>query len=184
MSIEKLKANYPVKIQWVHFPLHPDTPAEGRSLAEMFAGRDIEPIRQRLKSLMAEAGLAYGERTHTYNSLLAQELGAWADTQAGGDAIPDALYRAHFVDAVNISDRDALIAIAEAVGLDGDAARTVLTERSFSAKVDDDWARSRGVGVTGVPTFYANDLVVVGCPPYETIEKFVKHLLAQNNTAR
>ena len=184
MSIEKLKANYPVKIQWVHFPLHPDTPAEGRSLAEMFAGRDIEPIRQRLKSLMAEAGLAYGERTHTYNSRLAQELGAWADTQAGGDAIHDALYRAYFVDAVNISDRDALIAIAEAVGLDGDAARTVLTERSFSAKVDDDWARSRGVGVTGVPTFYANDLVVVGCQPYETLEKFIKHLLAQNNTAR
>ena len=93
MSIEKLKANYPVKIQWVHFPLHPDTPAEGRSLAEMFAGRDIEPIRQRLKSLMAEAGLAYGERTHTYNSRLAQELGAWADTQAGGDAIHDLMER-------------------------------------------------------------------------------------------
>ena len=184
MSIEKLKANYPVKIQWVHFPLHPDTPVEGRSLAEMFAGRDIEPIRQRLKSLMAEAGLAYGERTHTYNSRLAQELGAWADTQAGGDAIHDALYRAYFVDAVNISDRDALVAIAEAVGLDGDAARTVLTEHSFSAKVDDDWTRSRGVGVTGVPTFYANDLVVVGCQPYETLEKFVKHLLTQNNTAR
>jgi predicted DsbA family dithiol-disulfide isomerase len=119
----------------------------------MFAGRDIEPIRQRLKNLMAEAGLPYGERTHTYNSRLAQELGAWADTQPGGEAIHDALYRAYFVDAVNISDVDALIEIAEAVGLDGVAARAVLVERSFSAKVDEDWARSRGVGVTGVPTF-------------------------------
>ena len=181
MSIEKLKTNYPVKIQWVHFPLHPDTPAEGRSLAEMFAGRDIEPIRQRLKSLMAEAGLDYGERTHTYNSRLAQELGAWADTQTGGDAIHEALYRAYFVEAINISDIDALIAIAESVGLDSGAARTVLTERSFSAKVDDDWARSREVGVTGVPTFYANDLAVVGCQPYETLEKFVRHLLTEKN---
>ncbi len=162
-------------------PLHPDTPAEGRSLAEMFAGRDIEPIRQRLKSLMAEAGLDYGERTHTYNSRLAQELGAWADTQTGGDAIHEALYRAYFVEAINISDIDALIAIAESVGLDSGAARTVLTERSFSAKVDDDWARSREVGVTGVPTFYANDLAVVGCQPYETLEKFVKHLLTEKN---
>ena len=178
MSIEKLKANYPVKTRWVHFPLHPDTPADGRSLAEMFAGRDIEPIRQRLKNLMAEAGLPYGDRTHTYNSRLAQELGAWADTQPGGEAIHDALYRAYFVDAVNISDVDALIEIAEVVGLDGLAARAVLVERSFSAKVDEDWARSRGVGVTGVPTFYANDLVVVGCQPYETLEKFVQHLLA------
>jgi protein-disulfide isomerase len=28
-----------------------------------------------------------------------------------------------------------------------------------------------------VPTFYQNDLVVVGCQPYETLERFVKHLL-------
>ena len=74
----------------MHVPLHPDTPAEGRSLAEMLSGRDIEPIRQRLKNLMAEAGLPYGDRTHTYNSRLAQELGAWADTQPGGEAIHDA----------------------------------------------------------------------------------------------
>jgi len=86
---------------------------------------------------MAEAGLPYGDRTHTYNSRLAQELGAWADTQPGGEAIHDALYRAYFVDAVNISDVDALIEIAEAVGLDGLAARAVLVERSFSAKVDE-----------------------------------------------
>ena len=181
MSIEKLKANYPVKTRWIHFPLHPDTPIEGRSLAEMFAGRDIEPVRQRLKSLMAEAGLPYGERTHTYNSRLAQELGAWADTQPGSDAIHDALYRAYFVDAINISDIDALVAIAGLIGLDTAAAREVLDTRAFAATVDADWERSRATGVTGVPTFYASDLVVVGCQPYETLEKFVQHLLAQSD---
>ena len=39
MRIEKLKAEHDVKVEWVHFPLHPDTPAEGRSLADLFAGR-------------------------------------------------------------------------------------------------------------------------------------------------
>lgn len=179
MSIEKLKANYPVEIRWIHFPLHPDTPAEGRSLAEMFAGRDIEPIRQRLKGLMADAGLPYGDRTHTFNSRLAQELGAWADTQPGGESIHDALYRAYFVDAANISDPETLISIAESVGLDGAAARLVLAERTFSKAVDTDWSRARSAGITGVPTFYAKDLVVVGCQPYETLEKFVQHLLAE-----
>ena len=177
MSIEKLKANYPVKIRWIHFPLHPETPIEGKSLAELFAGRDIEPIKQRLKGLMAEAGLPYGERTHTYNSRLAQELGKWADTQEGGEAIHDALYQAYFVDNINLSDVEQLMAVAEQAGLDGAAAREVIETHSFKDAVNADWQRAREMGITGVPTFYQNNLVVVGCQPYETLERFVKHLL-------
>ena len=177
MSIEKLKANYPVQIKWLHFPLHPETPAAGQSLEELFAGRDIAPMKQRMKGLMQEAGLPYGERTHTYNSRLAQELGKWADTQAGGEAIHDKLYRAYFVDNTNISDIEQLVAVAEAAGLDGKQARAVLESRSFKDEVDADWQRSRQYGITGVPTFFANDLVVVGCQPYETLEKFVTHLM-------
>lgn len=177
MSIEKLKANYPVDIRWIHFPLHPETPVEGKSLEELFAGRDIEPMRERLRALMTDAGLAYGSRTHTYNSRLAQELGKWADTQAGGDAIHDALYRAYFVDAINLYDIDLLVGIAERIGLDGAMARDVLEQRTFKHAVDADWQRARELGISGVPTFYKDDLVVVGCQPYEVLERFVKHLL-------
>ena len=35
-----------MKIEWVHFPLHPDTPAEGRALADLFAGRNVD-LRRR-----------------------------------------------------------------------------------------------------------------------------------------
>ena len=129
---------------------------------------------------MAEAGLDYGERTHTYNSRLAQELGKWADTQTGGEKIHDALYRAYFVDNVNIGDIEELVPIAKSVGLDPAAAREVLETRAFKAAVDEDWQRSRATGVTGVPTFYGQDLVVVGCQPYETLERFVQHLIGKS----
>ena len=43
MRIEKLRTEHGVKIQWVHFPLHPDTPLEGRSMAEFYASRNIDP---------------------------------------------------------------------------------------------------------------------------------------------
>lgn len=128
---------------------------------------------------MDEAGLAYGDRSHTYNSRLAQELGKWADSQEGGEAIHDALYRAYFVDSINIADVDELVKIAESVGLDGQRAREVIENREFEEQVDADWQRSQQTGVTGVPTFFANDLVVVGCQPYELLEKFVLHLLEQ-----
>ena len=180
MSIEKLKANYPVAIRWIHFPLHPETPLQGKSLAELFAGRDIAPMKKRMQELMAAAGLPYGNRSHTYNSRLAQELGKWADSQEGGEAIHDALFKAYFVDAVNIGEIDELVRIARSVGLDPEQARKIIENREFEKQVDADWQRSRETGVTGVPTFYANELVVVGCQPYETLEKFVQHVLTLN----
>lgn len=139
-------------------------------------------MRERIKLLMAEAGLPYGDRTHTYNSRLAQELAKWADSQCADGAIHDALYRAYFVDARNIADTDVLVAVAESVGLDGAHARRVLHNREFKSAVDQDWQRSRETGVTGVPTFYSDDLVVVGCQPYETLEKFVLHLMQLYST--
>ncbi len=118
MRIEKLKAEHHVKVEWVHFPLHPDTPAEGRSLADLFAGRnmDLKALHAQMKARMDAEGLPYGERAMTYNSRLAQELGKWADTQPGGEAIHGALFRAYFVEARDISQPAVLLDIARQVG--------------------------------------------------------------------
>jgi predicted DsbA family dithiol-disulfide isomerase len=171
VRIEKLKGAFAIDTVLVHFPLHPETPVEGRSLAELYAGRNLDPeaMYQRMKDLMDAEGLPYGRRTHTYNSRLAQELGKWADTQPGGAALHDALYKAYFVDARNIGDPEILVEIAASVGLLAEAARAVLDERRFNEAVDADWAKSRAYGVTGVPTFVAARYGVVGAQPYEVL---------------
>ena len=166
-----------MKVEWVHFPLHPETPVEGgRSLADLFAGRnlDLKSVHAQMKARMDAEGLPYGERTHTYNSRLAQELGKWADTQPGGEALHDALFRAYFVEARDISQPSVLLEIAERVGLPVDEARRVLQDRTFKAAVDADWALSRRYGVTGVPTFVAGRRGVVGAQPYEMLEQLVR----------
>jgi predicted DsbA family dithiol-disulfide isomerase len=126
-----------------------------------------------MRGLMAQEGLPYGQRTKTYNSRLAQELGKWADTQPDGTRIHDALFRAYFVDGKNIGNIDTLVEIAESVGLSGTAARQVLVSRQFKSAIDADWERSRIFGITGVPTFVANGHGVVGAQPYEILERLV-----------
>src|SRR6516162_6120254 len=140
-------------------------------MAEVYAGRNVDPeaMYARMKRLMDEEGLSYGRRTHTYNSRLAQELGKWADTQPGGAALHDALYRAYFVEARNIGDPEILVELAQSVGLSGEEARAVLAEQRFKDAVDADWAKSRAYGVTGVPTFVAARYGVVGAQPYEVL---------------
>jgi predicted DsbA family dithiol-disulfide isomerase len=180
VRIERLKKEHGVKVQWVHFPLHPDTPAEGRSLQELFRGRgyDIPKMQAQMRDRMATEGLAYGERTMTYNSRLAQELAKWAEAQPGGEAIHDALFRAYFVEAKNIGDPAVLLEIAESIGLPRQTAKAVLEQRTFKAAVDADWDKSRRYGVTGVPTFVAGGYAVVGAQPYEALAALVRQARA------
>ena len=163
-------------VQWVHFPLHPDTPQEGRSLEELFRGRgyDVPKMQAQMRARMAAEGLAYGERKMTYNSRLAQELGKWADTQPGGEAIHDALFKAYFVEGRNIGDPDVLVDVARSIGLDPLQAKDVIEKRTHKAAIDADWEKSRRYGVTGVPTFVAGSQGVVGAQPYETLEQLVR----------
>lgn len=156
------------------YPLHPDTPDEGLDLAKLFSGRgmDLGAMQERMKMLMRQEGLEYADRTRTYNSRLAQELGKWAD-QAGAPQIHDALYRAYFVEGTNLAKIDALVKVAERVGLPGDEARRVLETRAMQKAVAADWARARSLGITGVPTFVVDRSGVVGAQPYEVLEHLV-----------
>ncbi|MDH3240392.1 MAG: DsbA family oxidoreductase [Alphaproteobacteria bacterium] len=171
--VKKLQHNYDIAVHRVHFPLHPDTPPEGRRR------EDFKTRNARMKGLMDAEGLPYGERTHTYNSRLAQEIGKWAETQAGGEAIHDRFFEAYFGDCRNIGDVEVILDIVKSVGLDEGEARAVLAERRFREAVDADWKKSRSYGITGVPTFVSQGQGVVGAQPYEVLEQFVAKAGAQ-----
>jgi predicted DsbA family dithiol-disulfide isomerase len=173
--VDRLKANFDIDVKIIQFPLHPDTPQQGLTLEQLFAGRqiDIAASQERMKQLMAAEDLPYGERTMTYNSRLAQELAKWAESQPGGEVIHDALFKAYFVDGTNISLADNLVAIAKQVGLSVDKAREVLASRRYRDAVDADWQRCRELSVTGVPTFVVGGQGVVGAQPYEVIEQML-----------
>ena len=182
MRIERIRETFDVEVKITQFPLHPDTPPEGMTLEQLFSGRsfDLEAAQERLVTLMAEQGLPYGRRTHTYNSRLAQELAIWAEIQPGGGEIHDALFRAYFVDGINLARIDELAQIAGSVGLSEEEAREVLENRSFAASVDGDWRRASEFGIIGVPTFVVNGRGVVGAQPYDTLEQ----LVTQNGAER
>jgi len=170
-----LRAEYQIEFRYTLFPLHPDTPDEGLSLEQLFAGRafDIKAMQARLAGLMAEEGLPFSQRTMTYNSRLAQELAKWAETQSGGAGIHDALYRAYFVDGLNIALIDNLMTVVRQLGLPEDEARDMLVSRRFRNAVDADWRRCRKLEVTAVPTFVVGGNGVVGAQPYDVLEKLV-----------
>ncbi len=103
-----------MSIKWVQFPLHPETPKEGLSLEELFAGRDLDipAIQEHLRELMRLEGLPYGNRTHTYNSRLAQELSKWGKDFQQSSMLNQKIFEAYFVDGQNLADQDLLAKLA------------------------------------------------------------------------
>lgn len=179
--MERLQEEYNLAIKWIAFPLHPDTPAEGRTLEELFAGRmmDIPVLLEKLRAVAESEGLPFGNRTHTYNSRLAQELSKWAEEMGAGEAYHDALFRAYFVDGLNIARPEILGDIVAELGLSAIEALEVLDERAYALKVEEDWQYSRDMEVMAVPTFAAGGRLIVGAQPYEVLEQLVQHAGAE-----
>ena len=177
-----MRGEFEIRIQWIAFPLHPDTPPQGRTLEDLFAGRniDIPQMLAHIQQVAGELGLPFGDREMTFNSRLAQELGKWAEDMEKGDAFHGAVFRAYFAEGLNIADVDILADIASSVGLDAGAARKTIADRTFKEAVDKDWSRAYESRVTAVPTFLLNGQMLVGAQRFSVLADFV----LQNNVDR
>ena len=163
-------------MHWTHFPLHPDTPDSGLSLEDLFQGRgyDIKAMKQCMSALMTEENLAYGNRSHTYNSRLAQELAKWGESFPEGEALNLKLFEAYFAEGRNLAEPEVLLDVAEVAGLPLETAEEVIRQRSFRDAVDTDWKRAHELGVTGVPTFVSGNRGLVGAQPYEAMVQLIQ----------
>ena len=163
-------------MHWTHFPLHPDTPDSGILLEELFRerGYDIQSMKQHMSALMTEENLAYGNRSHTYNSRLAQELAKWGESFPEGEALNLKLFEAYFAEGRNLAEPEVLLDVIEAVGLSLETAEEVIRQRSFRDAVDTDWKRAHELGVTGVPTFVSGNRGLVGAQPYEAMVQLIQ----------
>ena len=166
-------------VRWTAFPLHPETPAEGRTLEDLFAGRpvDVPAMRAHLRQTAARLNLPFGDRRMTFNSRRAQELGKWAEQAGRGEDFHRAVFRAYFADGLNIAELPVLTGIVEAVGLSGLEAQSVLTGGDYRQAVDRDWQRSRSMGITAVPTFNLGGRQLVGAQSYVALADLVRQRL-------
>ena len=172
MRIDRLKREFSIRVHWRAFPLHPETPPEGRTLEALFAGRsvDIPAMLARLRQVATELNLPWGERTMTFNSRLEKELGKWAEDRGRGEAFHHAAFLAYFQRGRNIARRDVLLEICSQAGLDPQAAEAALDRRTYREAVDSDWQLSHRLGIRAVPTFIAGDQQLVGAQSYSALE--------------
>ena len=175
--VKNLKKAYEIDIELIHFPLHPDTPVEGRKLLDLFRSTqdDIDKKNQNMSALMKKEGLPFNDRVYTFNSRLAQEIGVWAEKLDHTTSIHDNFFEAYFVHGLNIGLENVILEIVDKSGLDTDEAKKIIQNRLFSDEIDQHWKKSRNYGVTGVPTYVYNNQSIVGAQPLENLYQFLDY---------
>ncbi len=165
----------PVHIRWHPFQLNPDLPAEGISRKQYIETKFGGP--QRAKEIYARvsaAGTAVGLDLNfdgikqQANTLAAHALIAFAQQSPGNDArnsvgnrVKEGLLKACFIESRFIGSLEVLVDIAMEAGLDGDAARTYLSDPAHLAEVSQADTQARQMGISGVPFFIFNQKVAV-----------------------
>jgi len=126
-----------------------------------------------MKQTASDLGLPFGEVVNICNTRLAQEMGAWAESENKGTAFHHAAFAAYFVEAKNLADLKVLEDIAGSIGLDADRARCVIEQRTFKTHVDTDWQLAAEYVITAVPTFLMGQERLVGAQPYDKLKQLM-----------
>ncbi|WP_285362883.1 DsbA family protein [Microbacterium sp. LMC-P-041] len=139
---------------------HPDPTDAGRSsrVGEPWGGR-----RHRLR---------LRERSDDHNSRIAHRIIHYAAAHGTGDAMVEALFRAHFTEGRDVADAAVLAEIAGKVGLSEIDVRAVAQGTEHDDEVADDIARARSLGAQGVPYFlFDGRLALSGAQPKAVFER-------------
>lgn len=160
------------------FELNPTAPAQQEgSLEEALArkyGVSLEQARAmnaRVVAAAAGEGLHYrydiAKRANTFDAHRLTHLAAALGLQS---AMKERLMAAYFMEGRAIGDRDTLVDLAVAVGIDGERARAMLDSDEYDEAVRADEREAAELGITGVPFFVINRRYgVSGAQPAEVM---------------
>jgi predicted DsbA family dithiol-disulfide isomerase len=175
VEVEKLQARYDVDVRFAPYLLDPTTPPEGKA-RKRYTNPDDPPTDMELRAEASGIKFSRG-REWTSNSHLSLEAAEYASDHGKGIEFHRPVFKAYFEDLADISDIDLLVGIGKDVGLDPDDLKKTLDTRANRETVDEIIQWSRGIGVTGVPTFVFNEKYgFVGAQDFSVFESMMERI--------
>lgn len=127
-------------------------------------------MHQGLKARAREFGLEMEPPATLFNTRPAHRLAEFARDMGEAPEVMRLLFRVNFVEGRNLADSDVLREVAEAAGLDPDAAIAALESEEYEERIKRAGAEARAYGVSGVPAFIIEDRYrIVGAQPYDQL---------------
>jgi predicted DsbA family dithiol-disulfide isomerase len=135
----------------------------------------------RITKVAAEVGLNYRfDILKLNNTQLAHEISKYAESVGKGKELVDLYFKGYFEEGLDIGNEEKLLELAEKAGLDINDLKNQLAGESLKAKVKEDEALAKKLGISSVPYFVFDDKYAVSGA--QEPEQFLKALnQAYNN---
>ncbi len=174
-----------LEVNWHPFELNPQMAAEGENLREHLAAKygttpeGSREARARLTKMGAALGFEfnYADDMRMVNTFRAHQLIAWADEQGRVHDMTLALFAAFFTRREDLNDVNMLADAAGGIGLDRDAALTMLEtgEKAQVVRDKEQFWTSRGISAVPAMIFERQHLVT-GAQGEETYARILQEL--------
>jgi len=170
-----------VDLVWRPFLLNPDMPRQGMSRADyMIRKFGAEDRARRLYNSITEIAASEGiifnfaNIRRTPNSVDAHRLIRYAAHPAIADRLVEAIFRAHFIEGLDIGNTEVLAALAAGHGLDPDAALAFLAANEGTEFVHAENLHAHRLGINGVPCFLIDgEHAIAGAQESEVLERLI-----------
>ena len=155
-----LRPDLTATLSWRPFELNPDLPSDGIP-RELYLSAKFGNSRaaDRLNAVVSAAGRAEGIEfdfariRRTPNTLRAHRLVHLASDKGAAGRIVEALFRAYFVDGLDVGEIDTLAELAARAGLDETETLQYLMSDAGTPEVRAEEHRARRLGIHAVPYF-------------------------------
>ncbi len=188
IALARIGDEIPVTLHMQPFELNPDMTKDGVDASEYLSrkyGLSAEQLaanRANIRARGQAVGFSFGERSRVWNTFDAHRLLHWAGLQDGDKqrALKHALLRAYHSEGRNPAATEVLIELAQEVGLDVAAARSILESDAFTNEVreaEQFWIRN---GINSVPAVIIDGkhLISGGQPP-EVFEQALRKIASE-----
>lgn len=175
------------QIIWKPFELNPTLPDEGMSrhayVVAKFGPSRSKEVYARVAAVGVEQGIpfAFDKIERQPNTVAAHSLIALAGEEADGsdlqDRLVEALFKAYFIDGVDLTSNENLAAIAAAAGLDRQKVEQCLADPAARIAVRDEERQALGMGVEGVPfVIFDRRLAVSGAQGADALLEAIRQM--------
>ena len=187
-AIEKLGLEDKIELHWQPFELNPDMPAEGEELRAHVARKygSSKADSDRARENITQAGAKYGFEFNYFdgmkivNTFDAHLLLDYAHEVGKQTELKMRLFSAFFTESKDVSQRDVLIAEAQAVGISADEAKAALNDNQIKERVRALESQWQQMGVSGVPTVVFNRTsALTGAQPQAVFEQVLTELSSE-----
>lgn len=180
MVVDKLKKDYDLKINFMGFEIHPETPEKGIDAEDYF--NDIEGLENQIKSFADKYGVVFNLNEKIPNTNKALQIAEYAKEVDKSEEYNAAMYKARYVDAINISRVDEIKKIAASVGITAKEVDDALFGDKYRHILEENKRFCYRHKFNSVPTFVVNDkIAIIGLQPVEAFTDAFKKIEARES---